>query len=283
LALAGHHPDLHEVIRVGASISAEQAGEIVHTASLSPVEGNRKVMVLHEFHLVAPAAAAKLLKTIEEPPARTMFVVLADQQPAELVTIASRCVRVPFRPLDDSTIADALQDEGVAAKDAADAARSAAGNLTRARILAADPKLRERHEAFGSVPAKLDGTGARVLDLVDDLLGLIDDAAEPLKQQQQAEIAALEERARVFGERGSGRKALEDRHKRELRRHRSDELRWGLAVMAGSYRDALVAGHARPEQMVQAAARIQRTIDVVERNPNEPLLLQALLLDLPSI
>jgi DNA polymerase-3 subunit delta' len=274
---------VHEIVRVGASISAEQAEEIVRGAALSPVEGDRKVMVLHEFHLVAPPAAARLLKTIEEPPARTLFVVLADQQTPELVTIASRCVRVPFRPLDEATIRDALMGEGVTADEATTAARAAAGDLDRARILAADPNLRRRREAFASVPTRLDGTGARVLDLVDELLGLIEDAAQPLKDRQQAEAEALDERAKIFGERGSGRRSLEERHTRELRRHRADELRYGLAAIAGVYRDALVAGHARPEQMADASRRVHRAIEAVERNPNEPLLLQALLLDLPAL
>ena len=78
LALAGHHPDLAVVERAGAAISADQADDIVRRASRSATEGRRKVLVLDEFHLVQPAAAAKLLKTIEEPPVGTFFLVLAE-------------------------------------------------------------------------------------------------------------------------------------------------------------------------------------------------------------
>ena len=99
LAVAEQHPDLHVVERTGAAIPIEAAREIVRRASLSPAEGDRKVMVLDEFHLVSPAAAATLLKTIEEPPPGTYFVVLADEVTPDLVTIASRCVRVDFPPL----------------------------------------------------------------------------------------------------------------------------------------------------------------------------------------
>ena len=98
LALAGEHPDVREVVRVGPAISAEQAAEIVRQAALSPVEGDRKVLILHEFHLLNAVGAGRLLKTIEEPPASTHFIVLADFVPVDLVTIASRCVRVEFGP-----------------------------------------------------------------------------------------------------------------------------------------------------------------------------------------
>ena len=102
--------------------------------------------------------------------------------------------------------------------------------------------------------------------------------------RQAGEVAQLEERVAAAGERGSGRKQLEERHKRELRRHRTDELRSGLAVVAGTYRDALVNGTLhRPDAAVTAVQRIHRAIDDFARNPNELLLLQALLIDLPSL
>jgi hypothetical protein len=69
-----------------------------------------------------------------------------------------------------------------------------------------------------------------------------------------------------------------------LRRHRTDELRSGLGVLAGRYRDALVLGQlTRPDAGVQAVARIHEALEAMERNPNETLMLQALLLDLPSL
>ncbi len=99
-----------------------------------------------------------------------------------------------------------------------------------------------------------------------------------------AEVAELEARVAASGERGSGRKAIEERQKREVRRYRTDELRSGLGVMAGAYRDALVAGTAkRPEAAVRAVARVHESLEALQRNPNEVLLLQSLLLDLPAL
>src|SRR5690606_1048692 len=68
LVQRGEHPDVHEVRRTGAAISRQQADDIIRAASLTPTEGTSKVMLLDEFHLLTPEAAARLLKTIEEPP-----------------------------------------------------------------------------------------------------------------------------------------------------------------------------------------------------------------------
>ena len=121
-------------------VSSEQIEDIIRTASLAPVESERKVMILDEFHLLTAQGAARLLKTLEEPPASTMFVVLADQVDDELVTIASRCVRIEFGPIDDGAITAALVADGHPLDVATSAAAAASGNLDRARVLVTDPQ-----------------------------------------------------------------------------------------------------------------------------------------------
>ncbi len=284
LASVGEHPDVIEVERVGASILKAQALDIVRAAAMSPVEGRRKVLILHEFHLLSAEGAAVLLKTIEEPAASTVFVIVADQVPPELVTIASRCVRIEFRPLNDATVREALIAQGVEPGLASRAAASANGNLERARLLAADAGLESRRAAFADVPRRIDGSGHRAVGTARALLELIEAAAEPLKVRQAAEVAALEALVARTGERGSGRKGIEERHKRELRRHRADELRSGLTEIARTYRDALVDGTARyPERAAEGVARLHGAMEAIDRNPNELLLLQALLVELSPL
>ena len=284
LALAAEHADVRVIERVGASISTDQADEIIRMASRAPVEGRRKVLVLDEFHLLRPEAAAKLLKTIEEPAASTIFVVIADDVTPDLVTIASRCMLVEFRPLTNETIAAALIAEGISATPANDAAAAAGGNLDRARLLANDPGLSARRAAFADVPRQMDGTGMTVARTVQTLMALIEAAAEPLSARHLVEIAELDDRIKAFGERGSGKKQLEDRHKRELRRHRTDELRAGLVAVASAYRDALVTGAGRNgAAFQQAVTRIHASLEAMERNPNDTLQLQSLLLRLPAM
>ncbi len=284
LALHGVHPDVREFARVGAAISKDQADEIIRLAVLAPTESNRKVLILDEFHLLSPEAAAKLLKTVEEPPDSTVFVILADFMPPDLVTIASRCIRIDFAPIPDAVVIETLLSEGISSERANESAASANGDLTRARLLANDANVVHRRALFAGTPKQLDGTGRAVAAAVEALLGQIDAAAAPLTERHAKEVTALEERIKAIGERGSGKKTLEERHKRELRRHRTDEIRFGLATMAGSYRDALVNGTlTKPDVAAAAVTRIHQSLEALERNPNEPLLLHALLLDLPSI
>jgi DNA polymerase-3 subunit delta' len=284
LALACEHPDVREVRRVGAALSAEQIDDIIRAASLAPLESDRKVLVLDEFHLLAAQGAARLLKTLEEPPASTHFVVLADHLTPELTTIASRCVRIEFSPISAPVIAARLVAEGCAPSTAAAAAAASAGSLDRARVLVSDAGLARRRQAFADVPGRLDGTGSAVSTLVEEITRLTDEAAGSLTSLQAAELASLEERVAATGERGSGRKTLEERHKREIRRYRTDELRSALAVIAGVYRDQLVQGTSRrPDVTARAVLRVHEALEAFERNPNEVLLLQSLLLDLPSL
>lgn len=285
LALRGEHPDVTEVERVGASIDKEQAREIAKAASLAPVESAHKILILHEFHLVTPDAAGLLLKPVEEPTASTTFLILADDVPDELVTIASRCVRIEFRPVPTDVIAAQLLTDGVGPAEARHAARAANGNLSRARLLATDPELVDRRRAFAELPFRLDGTGRAAVTAAEALLDMIERSAEPLLARHAEENAELDAYIAEMGERGSGKKRLEDRHKRELRRHRTEELRSGLAVLAATYRDAAVEGTtARPEETATAVAavhRIHAAIEVLVTNPNERLLLESLAWSLP--
>ena len=107
-----------------------------------------------------------ILKAIEEPPASTVFILLAEEVPEEHSTVASRCVRVDFPPLPDDVVATALVDASVDRDLAAVLAEAAGGRLDRARLLATDPAFLGRRDAWRSVPDRLDGTGAAVAVLV---------------------------------------------------------------------------------------------------------------------
>ncbi len=277
------HPDLVVVEREGAAISVDRAREIVRLAMRTPNERPRKVLVLVDFHLVREAGPT-LLKVVEEPPPSTVFVILAEHVPPELVTIASRCVLIEFGALTTADLVTTLVAEGVDESVAAEVAAAAGGRLDRARLLASDPDFGRRRAAWQAVPHRLDGTGAAVAVVAVELIALMSVAAVgPLEARQAAERAALEERVARTGERGSGRKTLADRHKRELRRLRTDELRFGLAVLSGAYRDALVAGSADSRACADAVEALRAGAENLVRNPQEALFLQALLLRLPPL
>lgn len=277
------HPDAVIVEREGAYISVAQAREIQRLALRTPNEGHRKVLTLVDFHLVREAAPT-LLKIVEEPPASTVFVILAEHVPPELVTIASRCVRIDFGRLSPADLRRALEAEGVAAAVAARVADAADGRLDRARLLASDPGFETRRRTWQSLPSRLDGTGATVSLLAAELVELLGSAAVgPLEARHAEERAALEARIERSGERGAGRRLLVERHRRELRRLRADELRYGLATLAGAYRDALAGGTADPKACLASLDALQAASEAIVRNPNEILLLQALLLRLAPL
>lgn len=273
LVLSQDHPDVFEFDPEGASLREPEVDRILDFAMRSAIEGGAKVLILDGFDRVS-SQAPKLLKTIEEPSDGTWFLVLADDVPEDLVTIASRCVRLDLGPVAEDLVAERLRAEGIAPDRAIDAAAAAAGDLDRARLLATDDRLTLRREAWRSVPDRLDGTGARAVETADDLLAMIDDAMAPLLARQAREIEDLDELVRVRGERGSGRKDLEARHKREVRRYRTDQIRAGLADLSHRYRDEFVTtGSPAAAEALDALSRAGA--DLV-RNPTERLQLVAL-------
>jgi DNA polymerase-3 subunit delta' len=288
----GTHPDFTVVQREGAALSIDQAREVARLAARSSVEGGRVVIVLPDLHLAGDAVPA-LLKTIEEPAGDVVFIGLADHVPASLVTIASRCSQVELRPLGDEEVAGALEAEGVPAEQAAAVARIAGGRLDRARLLASDPSAEKRRQAWEAVPGRLDGSGATVAVLVDELLELLKESAAPLVARQEAELAALAARtsadvagvparlAQSFG-RGAARE-LEERHRREQRRQRVDELRTGLGALSFAYRQRAAEGRVRPELAAEAVALVDGLSADLAFNPGEQLALQALMVRLDRL
>lgn len=286
LAVGEQHPDLTVVERKGAFIPVGEpdhpeegsARWIVQRASLSPVDAARSVYVLCDFHLVRNAAPV-LLKTLEEPTAHVVFLVLADEVTPELVTIASRCVQVEFHAIGTETIVGALVAEGVDEQVAASAASAALGSMDRARLLVRDPRLAVRRDTWAAVPGRLDGTGAAAAEVAADLGAVLDDAQAPLDERHAEERSELDARAAAAGERGLGRREMEARHKREARRLRTDELRVGFATLADHYRTHLTTGH-DPRGALDALGALRDASEALDRNPNEALLLQALMLTL---
>jgi len=285
LILRGEFADVNEIYRVGAAVDKEEAESIVSQSSTTPLEAKVKVIVIHEMHLMRDSAAVRLLKTIEEPAKQVVFILLADQLVPSLTTINSRCVVVNFARLSPESVAKALIKDGVSAKTAESIALASQGNLDRARMLVTDNYLARRQEAFATIASQLDGTGSAVVKIVEDLMEHLEKAAEAIEIMHEREMKELEERVALTGERGSGRKAVSDRQKRELRKLRTDELRSGLSIFAGAYKDLLSADpdNENGDEIIAAIALIHKTISSLGLNTNEILALHALLLKCPPL
>ena len=281
--LAGRHPDLVVVERQGASISVRQASEVVRLASRTPRLAPYQVLVLLDFHLIGQAAPS-LLKTIEEPPSTTVIVVTAESVPADFVTIASRCARVDFRALAEADVVEALVAEGAARHLAEAVGTVAGGRLDRARLLLDDPGFSARIAAWREIPARLDGTGATAARLAAELLEQATSPVEVVKARQAAELEELTAEAKAAGERSvPGRAEIEARHRREQRRVRTDELRAGLATLAGVYRSRLTASPPSRKAAISVIGLLDEAGSRLSLNVNEPLLLEWLLVELDRL
>jgi DNA polymerase III subunit delta' len=296
-ALAGNHPDLVTVERTGAMLDVDEARRITARAQRHPIESPRQVMIVSDVHLAAAGRAAPaLLKTVEEPPPSSIFVLLADDVPATLATIASRCALVRFDAVPTSAIAAWLVGDGVDPVFAESVAAASGGQLDRAKLLVDDPGFAARQEQWRSVPGQLDGTGARAAAVANELLEGVEAALAPLRARHEQEMADLSEQAAAVGARGiPGRRQAEERQRREARRLRTDELRHGLAVLSGVYRDRLASLTANDDGAPtpgDAAARrraarrveaIREASDALTVNANEGLMMDALMVELSGM
>jgi DNA polymerase-3 subunit delta' len=282
------HPDLLFAEREGATYLIDDIRRLGALAHRRPLEAERTVIVIPEAHLLGRYAAA-FLKTLEEPPTTTIFILLADDLPRELETIRSRCVVISFEPLSMETVADWLVGHGIEPERAWKLAEGSAGDAHRALLLAEDAGYASRLMLWREIPSFLDGTGATAADLAVRLTDSLKEATSPLESAQAAELADSEELAKAMGERSvPGRSKITERHRREIRRYQTTELRAGLGVLSRVYRDALVEALPRSDRggdevvrrSAEAIDRITALAGELHRNPRMPLALEQLLVAL---
>lgn len=282
LALEDKHPDVEIHEPEGAQLLVPAVREtIIPSVFRKPSDGARRIIVIDRFHDANPAAAAALLKTVEEPPVNAIMILLAESVPVEHVAIASRCARIEFPALSRDDLAGWLAERGVDPDHAGPLIEASGGDLRRLELLTDDPGFSERAALWSGLATTVDGTGATAGRLVRELTALIADASEPLVARHGVELEDLDAREEMLGTRGSGRSAVDARHKRELRRLRTEELRFGLRLLARRYSRALAEGGDR--EIVEAVRRLRDANEALIRNPNESLLLHNLFWNLPPL
>ncbi len=193
----GLHPDLIEIgpdsTKKTSVISRQQAREVVRQVGLRRYNASWRTFVIDPVDLLQPAAANALLKTLEEPPAGTGFILVTDRASSLLPTVLSRTQRVRFRPVPEARLVAWLEERGV--DQARRVARLAQGSPGRALTLADDGLAAQdalRSEVLevlaGGVVAIVPYAEkmvrgnrtlwqSRVGDLLDTLEGLVRDAA----------------------------------------------------------------------------------------------------------
>ncbi|HZN76414.1 MAG TPA: DNA polymerase III subunit delta' [Micromonosporaceae bacterium] len=251
--LAGTHADVRFVVPEGLSIGVDEMRALVLRAASVPTGGRWQVLVVEDADRLTEQAGNALLKAIEEPPARTAFLLCTPStHPDDIsLTIRSRCRVVTLRQPSAEAVARMLTErEGVPAETAAWVAAAAQGHIGRARRLASDPQARARREAVLGVPRRLAGVGA-CFDAASALIEAAEaEANATVSTMDTAERSALET---ALGAGGTGRgtsgairgaagalKDLERRQRSRATRAQRDALDRALVDLAGFYRDVLV-------------------------------------------
>ncbi len=285
------HPDLVWLRPRGAQHLVDEVRErVIRAAAYRPFEGGKRVFVVEAAEAMRDESQNALLKTLEEPPAFVHLILLSSEPEALLETIASRCQPVDFVPLSPEVLEAELASASAPPAEIAAAARLAAGDLERARLLLGDRGREVRAEAERCVAAALAG------ELTDApwkrLLGRAEAAGEDV---EAATREALEEEAKS-GLKRTVRDIAEE-SKRSGRRRRTEILDLGLELSAAWLRDlaALTAGAEEvvfnrdrldllrsqavgldPARARRGAETVQETRRSLDLNVSEELALEAL-------
>ena len=245
-SLSGAHPDVTLVRTEKLSIGVDEVRELVGKGAMSPAVGRWQVIVVEDADRITDRGANALLKSIEEPPPRTVWVLCAPSAEDVVLTIRSRCREVKLVTPSNKDVEELLvRRDQIDRVRAGHAARAAQGHIGRARVLATnDDALNARHEVLG-IPGKLVSVGA--------CLYAADALVKAAKEQAEAVTAELDDRERAeltaalgFGSRGArprhaeaALRELDEQQKARAKRLQRDALDRVLTELTTWYRDVL--------------------------------------------
>jgi DNA polymerase-3 subunit delta' len=252
--LSGTHADVREIVPEGLSIGVKETRQVVQDAARLPSTGPYQVLIITDADRLTENAANALLKSIEEPPAHTVFLLCSPSDHPEDVptTIRSRCRLVPLRSPAPDAIADVLvRRDGIDPELAAWAGAVAGGHIGRARHLARDPDARAQREKVLAVPLRLRSLGDAFTAAGEIVRGARAEAASLAQERDPAEREAL---GIAMGAGGTGKgvagaaraakaaeRDLEKRQKSRSTRTQRDAIDRALVDLTGFFRDVLVA------------------------------------------
>ncbi|MFB0616067.1 DNA polymerase III subunit delta' [Streptomyces sp. AGS-58] len=245
-ALLGTHADVTTVAAVGSEILVRDMRDTVRKSFTAPATGRWQIILVEDAERLNEKSANAVLKAVEEPAPRTVWLLCAPSVEDVLPTIRSRCRHLNLRTPTVDAVADMLvRRDGIDPEVAVAAARATQGHVDRARRLATDPAARERRAAVLKLPLRLDEVGACLRAAQE----LVDAAAEDAKQlAEEMDGKETEELKAALGAAQGGRmprgtagvmKDLEDMQKRRRTRTQRDSLDIALGDLTAFYRDVL--------------------------------------------
>ncbi len=272
--LSGTHADVRSVVPEGLTISVKEMRAVVQMAARRPVTGPWQIVLIEDADRLTEGASNALLKAVEEPPPRTVFLLCAPStHPEDIsVTIRSRCRVLSLRIPPASAIAEVLvRRDGIDLEMAAWAASVAAGHVGRARRLARDGQARTQRSRTLSLPGAL----RSMADVFTEAAELIATATgEARSVSERRDGAELEELKTALGAGGTGKgavgaargtagvvKDLERRQRSRKTRTERDVLDRALVDLSGFYRDVIARGLGA--QVALTNPDLERDVDVV--------------------
>ncbi|MGW2375555.1 DNA polymerase III subunit delta' [Kitasatospora sp. NPDC001683] len=244
--LAGSHADVKYVRTDGLSIGVGDMRDLVLRASSYPTGGRWSVILVDAAHRLTEAAANALLKGVEEPSPRTVWLLCAPSVQDVLPTIRSRCRLLVLRTPAAEAVADMLvRRDGVDPETARLAALAGQGDVERARRLAVDEQARTRRAEVLRIPLEVADIGG-CLTAAQRLVDTAKADAEALAETQDAK--ETDDLKAAYGAAEGGKaprgmagavKELEKRQKSRATRTRRETLGVALLDLLGFYRDVL--------------------------------------------
>ena len=243
-SLSGAHADVTVLATEKVTISIEEVRYLISTAQTSPSEGRWRVIIVEDADRMAERTSNVLLKSIEEPPPRTVWLLCAPSAEDIAVTIRSRSRHVSLRVPDPEVVAQLLVErDGVDPELALQCALAAQSHIGVARRLARDPAARARRDQVLALATEIRGVGDAVLAAADLVAVAEEDAKAATEERDVAERNAL---LATLGADDGGRlppalraqvKQLEDDQKRRATRHKRDVLDRAIVDLMSLYRD----------------------------------------------
>jgi len=242
----GTHPDVRVTRTEKLSIGVDEVRELVRSAALSPAGRRWQIMIIEDADRLTEQACNALLKAIEEPTPRTVWLLCAPTVEDVLPTIRSRTRLVVLATPSSAEVADFLvRNDDVDQTTAVHAARASQGHIGRARALARDEDTRGRRRQVVQFPARLTNLGA-CMRAAATLHDLAKEEADALTGQHDARERDELDRAYGVVERGRrpreyapALRDLEKSQKTRAKRRHLDVVDRGLMDLVSVYRDAL--------------------------------------------
>jgi DNA polymerase-3 subunit delta' len=273
--LAGSHSDVSITRTETSTLYIDDMRDLVHRSALSPAGGRWQVMVVEDADRLGERTGNTLLKAIEEPTPKTVWLLCAPTVEDVLATIRSRCRNVSLSTPSAREVADFLVErQGVPAGIAAFAARASQGHIGRARALALDERTRNRRREVVAIPAKLTSL-ASCLNAAANLVDIAKDETAAITEESNGrELGELD--AMLGSDRKSKgsrtyKAALRDltySQKQREKRRVIDVVDRSLMDVMSVYRDAITVGTGAHVDLVNEEMRTEIE-DIARRSTPE--------------